>query len=78
MGHSSHFFRARMESAQCDGDSSLSQINTLNLFSGKDENAEIRALSPQHVEMYAFQDALDVNYQRMAVTGEELSGVCLF
>lgn len=31
--------------------------------------------SPQHVEMHAFRDAIDVNYQRMALTGEELSGV---
>ncbi|KAH7702431.1 adenosine monophosphate deaminase, partial [Aphelenchoides avenae] len=33
--------------------------------------------SPQHVEMHAFRDAIDVNYQRMALTGEELSGVPL-
>lgn len=60
-----------MESAHHD-DSSLLQINSL----GMDENAEFRSRSPQLVEMYTFRDAIDVNYQRMAVTGEELSGVC--
>ncbi|VDO32880.1 unnamed protein product [Brugia timori] len=66
-----------MESAQHDGDSSLLQINSLGLLNGMDENLELRARSPQHVEMYTFRDAVDVNYQRMAVTGEELSGVPL-
>ncbi|VDK75615.1 unnamed protein product [Litomosoides sigmodontis] len=65
--------RARMESAQHDGDSSLLQINSL----GMDENMELRSRSPQLVEMFTFRDAVDVNYQRMAVTGEELSGVPL-
>uniref|UniRef100_A0A915P8G7 Spindle pole body component n=1 Tax=Meloidogyne floridensis TaxID=298350 RepID=A0A915P8G7_9BILA len=32
---------------------------------------------PQHVEMHSFRDAIDVNYQRMGLTGEELSGVPL-
>uniref|UniRef100_A0A0R3RR21 AMP deaminase n=1 Tax=Elaeophora elaphi TaxID=1147741 RepID=A0A0R3RR21_9BILA len=64
--------RARMESAQHDGDSSLLQINSL----GMDEDVKSRS-SPQHVEMYTFRDAVDVNYQRMAITGEELSGVPL-
>lgn len=31
---------------------------------------------PQAVEMHAFRDAIDVNYQRMALTEEEISGVC--
>ncbi|VDO70547.1 unnamed protein product [Onchocerca flexuosa] len=62
-----------MESAQHDGDASLLQINSTL---GQDEDMEFRARSPQHVEMYTFRDAIDVNYQRMAVTGEELSGVC--
>ncbi|CAG9534475.1 unnamed protein product [Cercopithifilaria johnstoni] len=65
--------RARLESAQHDCDFSPLQINSL----GVDENAESRSRSPQHVEMYTFRDAIDVNYQRMAVTGEELSGVPL-
>lgn len=64
-----------MESAQHDSDSSLLQINSLGLLNGMDENVEFRSRSPQHVEMYTFRDAVDVNYQRMAVTGEELSGV---
>uniref|UniRef100_A0A1I7SG43 Uncharacterized protein n=1 Tax=Bursaphelenchus xylophilus TaxID=6326 RepID=A0A1I7SG43_BURXY len=34
-------------------------------------------VSPQLVEMHTFRDAIDVNYQRMALTGEELSGVPL-
>ncbi|GMT08147.1 hypothetical protein PENTCL1PPCAC_30321, partial [Pristionchus entomophagus] len=38
---------------------------------------EPRCLSPQVVEMHTFRDAIDVNYQRMAITGEELSGVPL-
>ncbi|KAL3081816.1 hypothetical protein niasHT_034007 [Heterodera trifolii] len=33
--------------------------------------------SPQHVEMHTFRDAIDVNYQRMCLNGEELSGVPL-
>ncbi|VDO62646.1 unnamed protein product [Heligmosomoides polygyrus] len=36
-----------------------------------------RCRSPQLVEMHTFRDAVDVNYQRMAITGEELSGVPL-
>lgn len=43
---------------------------------GFDEEPEQRTRSPHHVEMYTFRDAIDVNYQRMALTGEELSGVC--
>ncbi|KAI6221908.1 AMP deaminase [Aphelenchoides fujianensis] len=33
--------------------------------------------SPQGIEMHTFRDAIDVNYQRMALTGDELSGVPL-
>ncbi len=33
--------------------------------------------SPQTVEIHSFRDAIDVNYQRMALTGDELSGVPL-
>ncbi|EJD76724.1 adenosine monophosphate deaminase [Loa loa] len=69
--------RARMESAQYDGEPSLLPMNSLSLLSGMDKDVEFRARSPQHVEMYTFRDAVDVNYQRMAVTGEELSGVPL-
>uniref|UniRef100_A0A7E4UQI6 AMP deaminase n=1 Tax=Panagrellus redivivus TaxID=6233 RepID=A0A7E4UQI6_PANRE len=36
-----------------------------------------RAISPQQVDLHTFRDAIDVNYQRMAITGEELSGVPL-
>lgn len=41
------------------------------------EEIERQLHSPQHVEMHAFRDAIDVNYQRMALTGEELSGASL-
>uniref|UniRef100_A0A914C3G8 AMP deaminase n=1 Tax=Acrobeloides nanus TaxID=290746 RepID=A0A914C3G8_9BILA len=41
------------------------------------EEIERQLHSPQHVEMHTFRDAIDVNYQRMALTGEELSGVPL-
>ncbi|VDM50933.1 unnamed protein product [Toxocara canis] len=44
---------------------------------GFDEEPEPRTKSPHHVEMYTFRDAIDVNYQRMALTGEELSGMPL-
>lgn len=33
--------------------------------------------SPSGVEMHTFRDAIDVNYQRMALTGDEHSGVPL-
>uniref|UniRef100_A0A0N5AM92 AMP deaminase n=1 Tax=Syphacia muris TaxID=451379 RepID=A0A0N5AM92_9BILA len=33
--------------------------------------------SAEHVDLFTFRDAVDVNYQRMAITGEELSGVPL-
>ncbi|CAJ0938051.1 unnamed protein product, partial [Mesorhabditis belari] len=36
-----------------------------------------RSKSPQLIEMHTFRDAIDVNYQRMAITGEEFSGVPL-
>ncbi|CAD6195609.1 unnamed protein product [Caenorhabditis auriculariae] len=42
-------------------------------LSGIDE----RCRSPQLIEMHTFRDAIDVNYQRMAITGEDLSGVPL-
>lgn len=32
----------------------------------------------QRIEMHTFRDAIDVNYQRMALTEEELSGVSCF
>ncbi|XGW03236.1 hypothetical protein V3C99_014882 [Haemonchus contortus] len=41
------------------------------------EELDSRCKSPQLVEMHTFRDAVDVNYQRMAITGEELSGVPL-
>lgn len=63
-----------MESMQHDADSPLLQISSGALLNGVDET-ERRSRSPQHVEMYTFRDAIDVNYQRMALTGEELSGV---
>uniref|UniRef100_A0AC35TGL2 AMP deaminase n=1 Tax=Rhabditophanes sp. KR3021 TaxID=114890 RepID=A0AC35TGL2_9BILA len=31
----------------------------------------------RHVEMHTFRDAQDINYTRMAITGEELSGIVL-
>uniref|UniRef100_A0A914W2D8 AMP deaminase n=1 Tax=Plectus sambesii TaxID=2011161 RepID=A0A914W2D8_9BILA len=43
----------------------------------EDPSVNDRSKSPQVVEMYTFRDAIDVNYQRMALTGEELSGVPL-
>ncbi|KAL6740925.1 hypothetical protein Aduo_014228 [Ancylostoma duodenale] len=42
-----------------------------------EEPLDSRCKSPQLVEMHTFRDAVDVNYQRMAITGEELSGVPL-
>ncbi|EYC15693.1 hypothetical protein Y032_0036g3301 [Ancylostoma ceylanicum] len=42
-----------------------------------EEPLDARCKSPQLVEMHTFRDAVDVNYQRMAITGEELSGVPL-
>jgi len=49
-------------------------------FSGRatfDADPEPDLKSPQLIEMHTFRDAIDVNYQRMALTGEELSGVPL-
>uniref|UniRef100_A0A0N4Z8V3 AMP deaminase n=1 Tax=Parastrongyloides trichosuri TaxID=131310 RepID=A0A0N4Z8V3_PARTI len=40
-----------------------------------DKNNQIEDL--QHVEMHTFRDAIDVNYQRMAITGEDMSGLVL-
>ncbi|VDK29731.1 unnamed protein product [Gongylonema pulchrum] len=69
--------RARMESIQHDGgDAALLHLGARSLLNEVDEMGR-RSRSPQHVEMYAFRDAIDVNYQRMALTGEELSGVPL-
>ncbi|KAK5971696.1 hypothetical protein GCK32_004086 [Trichostrongylus colubriformis] len=44
---------------------------------GLQEEMDARCKSPQLVEMHTFRDAVDVNYQRMAITGEELSGLPL-
>ncbi|KAK6051249.1 putative AMP deaminase [Cooperia oncophora] len=64
-------FRARLESQ--NDYTCLSP----KLPAGLQEEIEARCKSPQLVEMHTFRDAVDVNYQRMAITGEELSGVPL-
>ncbi|CAI5440793.1 unnamed protein product [Caenorhabditis angaria] len=63
--------RARLESQnECLSPSSLkSALDELQM--------EPRCKSPQHIDLHTFRDAVDVNYQRMAITGEELSGVPL-
>jgi AMP deaminase len=72
--------RARMESVNVGsaGDQSclspMSPIDVSGLMVNEFDN---RAVSPQHVDLHTFRDAIDVNYQRMAITGEELSGVPL-
>ncbi|CAO4365926.1 unnamed protein product [Caenorhabditis nigoni] len=64
--------RARLES-QNDGCLSPSSLKSV-----LDEiQTEPRCKSPQLVDLHTFRDAVDVNYQRMAITGEELSGVPL-
>ncbi|EFO91352.1 hypothetical protein CRE_11753 [Caenorhabditis remanei] len=64
--------RARLES-QNDG-----CLSPSSLKSALDEiQMEPRSKSPQLVDLHTFRDAVDVNYQRMAITGEELSGVPL-
>ncbi|CCD65831.1 AMP deaminase [Caenorhabditis elegans] len=63
---------ARLES-QNDGCLSPSSLKSV-----LDEiQTEPRCKSPQHIDLHTFRDAVDVNYQRMAITGEELSGVPL-
>ncbi|VDM60447.1 unnamed protein product [Angiostrongylus costaricensis] len=62
--------RARLETANDQGCLSPKA----DVFSSK---MDVRCKSPQLVEMHTFRDAVDVNYQRMAITGEELSGVPL-
>uniref|UniRef100_A0A914P6E0 Uncharacterized protein n=1 Tax=Panagrolaimus davidi TaxID=227884 RepID=A0A914P6E0_9BILA len=76
----SKFEMARMESVNVGsaGDQSclspMSPIDVSGLMVNEFDN---RAVSPQHVDLHTFRDAIDVNYQRMAITGEELSGVPL-
>ncbi|VDM98374.1 unnamed protein product [Thelazia callipaeda] len=70
--------RARLEGSQFDGNSSLLHLGTSNAPLASNSDRLIKqdhTKSPQHVEMRTFRDAIDVNYQRMAVMGEELSGV---
>ena len=55
----------------------VSPISPLGSNSAIPEELERRAISPQHVDLHTFRDAIDVNYQRMAITGEDLSGVPL-
>lgn len=55
----------------------VSPISPNGSSSAIPEESERRAISPQHVDLHTFRDAIDVNYQRMAITGEELSGVPL-
>ncbi|CAJ0566948.1 unnamed protein product, partial [Mesorhabditis spiculigera] len=64
--------RARLESSMNEGTLSPRSTNGILL-----EDETPRAKSPQLIEMHTFRDAIDVNYQRMAITGEELSGVPL-
>ncbi|CAI2337749.1 unnamed protein product [Caenorhabditis sp. 36 PRJEB53466] len=64
--------RARLES-QNEGCLSPSSLKSV-----LDEiQTEPRCKSPQQLDLHTFRDAVDVNYQRMAITGEELSGVPL-
>ncbi|KAK0404451.1 hypothetical protein QR680_017460 [Steinernema hermaphroditum] len=67
--------RARLESSTCQ-ERDLMCLSPLSGH-GIAEELERECLSPQHIEMHTFRDAIDVNYQRMALTGEELSGVPL-
>ncbi|KIH54998.1 putative AMP deaminase [Ancylostoma duodenale] len=64
-------FRARLES---QNDHSCLSPKSVGV---PEEPLDVRCKSPQLVEMHTFRDAVDVNYQRMAITGEELSGVPL-
>ncbi|CAI4225945.1 unnamed protein product [Auanema sp. JU1783] len=67
--------RARLES---QNDTCLSPKSVPSVGAGPFlEEPEPRCKSPQLVQMHTFRDAVDVNYQRMAITGEELSGVPL-
>uniref|UniRef100_A0A915BZG5 AMP deaminase n=1 Tax=Parascaris univalens TaxID=6257 RepID=A0A915BZG5_PARUN len=66
--------KARMDSYQHDREPICLSPQSIGGF---DEEPDQRARSPHHVEMYTFRDAIDVNYQRMALTGEELSGMPL-
>lgn len=56
----------------------LSPTSPVDMNSLMIEDPNDRAASPQHVDLHTFRDAIDVNYQRMAITGEELSGVRCF
>ncbi|CAB3403896.1 unnamed protein product [Caenorhabditis bovis] len=65
--------RARLESQNDPGCLSPSSLKSV-----LDEiQNEPRCKSPQQLDLHTFRDAVDVNYQRMAITGEELSGVPL-
>jgi hypothetical protein len=77
--HSFSTYRKRYESQQADREvMGVTQQMQGAQLTAEDPNVDLRSKSPQVVEMYTFRDAIDVNYQRMALTGEELSGVSYF
>uniref|UniRef100_A0A913HFX4 AMP deaminase n=1 Tax=Strongyloides stercoralis TaxID=6248 RepID=A0A913HFX4_STRER len=51
----------------------IQNINSKSL----DVEGSLQVEDFQHVEMHTFRDAIDVNYQRMAITGEDMSGLVL-
>uniref|UniRef100_A0A0N5B894 AMP deaminase n=1 Tax=Strongyloides papillosus TaxID=174720 RepID=A0A0N5B894_STREA len=64
---------------RAETDEILKPQDTIKTINSKmlnvEKNPEVKDL--QHVEMHTFRDAIDVNYQRMAITGEDMSGLVL-
>ncbi|EFP11399.1 hypothetical protein CRE_09655 [Caenorhabditis remanei] len=60
------------ETPQSDG-----SLSTCSLPDAISTEPDMKCKSPNFADLHTFRDALNVTYQRMAITGEELSGVPL-
>ncbi|KRY71054.1 AMP deaminase 2, partial [Trichinella pseudospiralis] len=60
-------------------DEPLKDSEYVDNIDGKDANSEYRrrVFSPRGLPIQTFRDALDINFQRVAISGEEVSGVPL-
>ncbi|KRZ91662.1 AMP deaminase 2, partial [Trichinella sp. T8] len=70
---------ALVEGSAASTDEPLKDSEYVDNIDGEDANSEYRrrVCSPRGLPIQTFRDALDINFQRVAISGEEVSGVPL-
>ncbi|KRY31353.1 AMP deaminase 2 [Trichinella spiralis] len=68
-----------VEGSAASTDEPLKDSEYVDNIDGEDANSEYRrrVCSPRGLPIQTFRDALDINFQRVAISGEEVSGVPL-